>query len=133
MPPLLCPRPDLALCLTTLPHHAAAAMKAEPFNWQPADAASKEPPTLLITCEDLGVADVDATLGKRTTDGYRMGVSQHLLQAQPLPACCACCRCSPLTCRWLCRSNLSAVTCLMRKLLLVLRAHCICCIAQCSS
>ena len=78
MPPLLCPRPDLALCLSTLPHHAAAAMKAEPFNWQPADAASKEPPTLLITCAELGEVDVDATLGKRTTDGYRMGVSQAL-------------------------------------------------------
>ena len=61
-------------------------MGAEPFSWQPAEAASKEPPTLLITCAELGVAGVDAQLGKRTADGYRMGVSQRLLQAG-LPIC----------------------------------------------
>ena len=79
-----CARSSLCVCPNLLcgcpPRycHAAAALKAEPFNWQPAEVASKEPPTLLITCAELGEVDVDATLGKRTTDGYRMGVSQAL-------------------------------------------------------
>ncbi|PRW60544.1 alpha beta-hydrolase isoform B [Chlorella sorokiniana] len=55
------------LCIPT------AAMTAEPFEWQPADPGSKEPPTILLSCAELKVVDVDATLGKRTTDGYRMG------------------------------------------------------------
>ena len=60
-------------------HYAATAMAAEPFNWEPADWTITDPPTLLISCSELRVVDADATLGKRTADGYRMGVSQHLL------------------------------------------------------
>ncbi|PRW60358.1 hypothetical protein C2E21_0827 [Chlorella sorokiniana] len=55
------------LCIPT------AAMMAEPFEWVPADPSSREPPTLLLSCAELQVVDEDATLGRRTTDGYRMG------------------------------------------------------------
>jgi len=54
-------------------------MKAQPFEWVPEDPTSKEPPTMLISCEELGLVDVNATLGQRTTDGYRMGVRRCCL------------------------------------------------------
>ena len=60
-------------------------MKAKPFEWEPEDPASKEPPTMLLSCEELGVENVNATLGKRTTDGYRMGV--RWCRLAPATAC----------------------------------------------
>jgi len=52
-------------------------MKAQPFEWVPEDPTSKEPPTMLISCDELGEVDVNAKLGKRTAEGYRMGVSSR--------------------------------------------------------
>lgn len=76
------PRPPGAQCSPPrmLPC-AASAMQGAPFYWTPADPQSSRPPTLLLSCSELGVQGVDATMGIRTGDGYRMGVSNR----------CACC------------------------------------------
>lgn len=54
-------------------------MAGKPFEWKPVDSNSCVPPTMRISCPELGAVGVDATLGKRTAEGYRMGVRRALL------------------------------------------------------